>query len=74
MPKWSMPDIVAKGYGFNEIFVQPEKPANSPGDLGYKLNMEDTVRDMVIANEVKYLGFINVARVGEGVKNSVSVE
>jgi hypothetical protein len=74
MPERSVSNIMAQGDGFNEIFIQMQKPADGPGDFRYQLNMQHTMGDMVVLDEVKHLCFIDISRIGPGMKNPVDIQ
>jgi hypothetical protein len=65
VPEWGVTNIMPKGYGLNEILVKPQQTTHSPGYLGDKLNVKGPMGDMIILDEIKHLGFINIARIGE---------
>ena len=66
-------DVVAQGDGLQEVLVQAEKLADGPGDLGQELDVQHPVADMFVADEVKDLGFVDVAGVSPGVEDAVGV-
>jgi hypothetical protein len=74
MPKRGMPEIMAKGDSLDEIFVEPKKAPNSSCNLRDKLDVENSVGNMIILNEIENLGLVNIPGIGQGVEDSVCVE
>jgi hypothetical protein len=74
MAEWRMADIMAQGDCLDEVFVEPEKTADGAGNLGNQLHMQHPVRDVVVGNQVKYLGLVDVAGVGPTVQNPVRIQ
>ena len=66
-------DVVAQGDGLQEVLVQAEKLADGAGDLGQELDVQHPVADLLVADEVKNLGFVDVAGVSPGVEDAVGV-
>jgi hypothetical protein len=66
-------DVVPQGDSLEEILVQTKIPADGPGDLGEELDVQDPVTDMLVFDEVKDLGFVDVAGVGPGMEDAVGV-
>ena len=66
-------DIMAQGDGLQQIFIQAQKLADGPGDLGQELDVQHPVADMFVFDEVKDLGFVDVAGIGLGVEDAVGV-
>ena len=60
MPVWDMTDIVAKGYCFNQIFVESQASPDSPRDLRYNLHVDYPVGDMVVFDKIKDLRLMDV--------------
>ena len=73
VPEGRVADVVAQRDGLQEVLVQPEKLADGPGDLGQKLDVQHPVADLFVADEVKNLGFVDVAGVSPGVEDAVRV-
>ncbi len=69
-----MADIMAKGDGLNEIFVEMEKAADGSGNTGDQLNVQDSVGDVVVGDQAKDLGLIDVTGVGPGVEDAISIQ
>ena len=63
MTERGMANIMSKGYGLNKIFVESKYSPYGPGYLGDQLNVEDTMSDMIILNEIKDLSLINIPRI-----------
>ena len=74
MAEGRVADIMSQGNGLDQIFVEPQKPADGTRDLGDQLHMQHTVGDVVVGNQVKNLSFVNVAGVGPAMQNSVSIQ
>jgi len=68
-----VPDVVPQGDGFEQVLVEAQVAANGPGNLGEKLNVEDPVADMLMLNEIKDLGFVNIAGIGLGMEDTVGI-
>ena len=62
------------GDRFDQILVQGQKPPDRPGDFGNQLNMQDPVGDVVVLYQIKDLGFVDVAGVGQGVQDPVHIQ
>jgi len=73
MPEGGMPDVVAQGDGLDEVFIQPQILADGPADLGKQLHVQHPVADMLMIDEVKNLGLVDVPGVGPGMENAVRV-
>jgi hypothetical protein len=74
MAEWRVADIVAQGDRLDEVFVEPEKTPDGTGNLGNQLHMQHPVGNMVVGNQVKNLGFIDIAGVGPAVQNPVRIQ
>jgi len=74
VPEGAMPYVVSQSYCLDQVFVETQKSSDGPGYLGYELNMEDSVGDMVIIHEVEDLSLVYISCVCEGVENSVRVD
>jgi hypothetical protein len=66
-------DIVPQGDGLQQVLVQTQKLADGPGDLGEELDVQHPVADLFVADEIKNLGFVDIAGVGPGVEDAVGV-
>jgi hypothetical protein len=64
VPEGAVPDIVAQGDGLNKVFVQGKQAAAGSGDLGNELDVQNAVGDVVILNQVKNLGLVDVPGIG----------
>jgi hypothetical protein len=69
-----MANVVSQGNGFRQIFIEPEKAGNGPGDLADQLHMQHAMGDMIILDEIKHLRFVDVSGIGHGMKDSVRIE
>ena len=74
MTERGVADIMTEGYGLDQVFVEPEKTPDGTRYLGYKLHMKYTMGYMVIFDKIKYLGFIDIPGIGQGMQNPVSVK
>jgi hypothetical protein len=74
MTEWRVADIVPQGNGLDKVFVQPQETANGPGNLGDQLHMQDPVGYVVIVDQVKHLGFVNISGIGSGMENPVRIQ
>jgi hypothetical protein len=74
VPEGGVSNIVTKGNGLDEVFIQPEKAANIPSYLGKKLDVQNPVSNVVIVNQVENLGLVNVAGVGQRMEYSVPIQ
>ena len=74
MPEGCMTDVMAQCDGFNEVFIQSQKPADGTGNFRYQLNMENTMGDVVILDQVKNLGFVNIAGICTRVKYYIHIQ
>ena len=73
MAEGRVADIVPQGDGLQQVFVQAQKLADGPGDLGEELDVQHPVADVLVVDEVKDLGLVDVAGVGPGVEDAVGV-
>jgi len=73
MAKGRMADVMAQGNGLDQILVEAQAAANGPADPGDQLDMENPVRDMIIVNQGKDLGLVNIAAVGPGMEDTVTI-
>jgi len=55
MAEWPVPEVVAKGDRFHQVFIEKEGLANGPGDLGYLDRMRQSRSVMVIRRKKKDL-------------------
>jgi hypothetical protein len=67
-------DVMAKGDGLNEVFVEMEKAADGSGNAGDQLHVQDAVGDVVVGDQAEDLGLVDVAGVGPGVEDAVSIQ
>jgi hypothetical protein len=74
MAEGGVTDIVAKGNSLDKIFIEMQEAADSPGYSGYQLNMQNPVGYMIIGDEGKDLGFVDIPGVGTGVEDPVGIE
>jgi hypothetical protein len=74
VPEGCVADVMAEGNGLDEVLVQPEKATNVAGNLGKELDVEHAMGDVIVVDEVEDLGLVDVARIGEGMENSVGVQ
>ncbi len=65
MAEGSMTYVVAKGYGFNQILIKSEKASNGSRNLGYQLDVQNSMCDMIVLYEVEHLGFVDITGVGQ---------
>ena len=73
MAEGRVADIVPQGDGLQQVFVQAQKLADGPGDLGEELHVQHPVADVLVVDQVKDLGLVDVAGVGPGVEDAVGV-
>ena len=66
-------DVVSQRNGLQEILVEAEVTADGAGDFGEKLNVKGPVAYMVVLDEIKDLGFVNIAGIGLGMEDAVGV-
>ena len=64
MTKRCVPQVVTKGNCLNEIFIEPQQTPDGSTDLRDQLHMENAVGNMIVLNEVKYLGLVDVSGIG----------
>jgi hypothetical protein len=74
MPKGGVADVMSQGYGLNQIFIEPQKTADGPGNFRHKLNMKYPMGDMVMFNQIKDLGLVYITGVGQGVEDTVRIQ
>lgn len=67
-------DIMAKGDGFDQIFVEIEKAPYGSGNARNQLNMNNPVGNVIVGDETEDLGFVDISAVGPGVKDTVGIE
>jgi hypothetical protein len=68
-----VPQIVAQGNRLNEVLVQPKETADGSRNPGDQLDMENSVTDVVVIDQGKNLGFVNVATITPGMQYTVSI-
>jgi hypothetical protein len=69
-----MTDVVPQSDRLNQVLVQPEEAAYGSGHFRDQLDMEHPVGDVVVLDQVKDLSFIDVSRVGKGMKDSIRIQ
>ena len=67
-------DVMAKGDGLNEVLVEMEKAADGSGNAGDQLHVQDPVGDVVVGDQAEDPGLVDVAGVGPGVEDAVSIQ
>ena len=73
VPKGRMADVVPQADGFDEIFVEPQIAADGAGDAGDQLDMEHPVGEVIVFDQGKNLGFVDVPGIGLGVEDAVGI-
>jgi hypothetical protein len=76
LPEMSVRDvayIVPERDCFDEILVEPERAADSPGDLRDKLDVDDPMGDVIVVNEIKDLRLVDIPCVRPGVDDPVGI-
>jgi hypothetical protein len=74
VPEWGMADVVSKRDGFDEVLVQAKKSSDGSGNSGNELHMEHPVGDVVVFDEIEYLGFVDVAGIGMGMEDPIDID
>ena len=74
MAKGRVADIVSKRNRFNQILIEIQKPPDGSRNFGNKLYVEDPMRNMIIFDQIKDLGFINVSGIGQGMEYPVHID
>ena len=64
---------MTQGHGLGEVFIQPECPGNSPGDLRDLQGMGQSSSVMIPGGRQKYLGLVFQAAKGLGMNDPVPV-
>ena len=65
--------VMPQRYSLNQVEVQIEKIADSAGNFGYQLHMENPVSDVVVLDKIEHLGLVNITAVGTGIEDAVNV-
>jgi hypothetical protein len=73
MAEGGVTDVVAEGYGFDEILIKAQVSANGTGNLGKELDVENPVANVFVFYEIKDLGFVDIAGIGAGMQDAVGV-
>ena len=73
MPKGGMPDVMAQAGRFDEVFIQTQIPSYGSGHPWDQLDMNDPVGQVVIVDQGKDLGFIDIPGKGKGIQNPVGI-
>ena len=73
MTEGGMTDIVSQRDGFDQILVEMKIAADSPGDSGDELDMQNPMSDMVVSDQAEDLGLVDIAGVGSRVQNAVGI-
>ena len=71
--KGRVSDIMPQGNGLDQILVQPEETANSPADARYHLHVQHPVRYMIVIDQGKDLGRVNIPGKSPGMKDTIEV-
>ena len=74
MSEWRMADIMAQSNCLDQIFIKLQEPANCSCNSGNKLDMKDPVGYVVVIDQAKYLGFVNISDISPGVEDTISVK
>ena len=61
MPERRVTDVMAQGNCLDQIFIQSQKASCCSGDSGDQLHMQHTMCDVVIVDQRKNLGFVDIA-------------
>jgi hypothetical protein len=73
MPKWRMANVVNKRQRLGQIFVQPKRGGNGPGDLRDLNSVGKAAAKMVGGTTGKYLRLPCKAPEGTGLHNALAV-
>ena len=74
MSEWSVADVMPQGDSFDEVFVKSQETADIACDFGKKLDMQNSVGDVVVINQVEDLGFVYVAGIRQRVNDPVRIK
>jgi len=66
-------DIMRQGDRLDQVFIEMEQAADSPGDLGYKLHVQDSMGNVIVLDEIEDLGLVYIAGVGQGMENPIRI-
>lgn len=73
MAEWRVSQVVSKGDGFREVFIQAKHASDGSSGARDKLHMESATRDIVISHEAEDLRFPGIAVVGRHIQDFVYV-
>ena len=73
MSEGRVPQIVAKGNSFREVFVEAQHACDGARGAGDELYVQAPSRDVVVAHETEHLGFARVPVIGRNVEDFVDV-
>jgi hypothetical protein len=74
MSERGVSDVVAEGDRIDKVFIESKQSPNGSGNFGDELNMENPMGDVIVPDEIEYLGLVNIAAIGERVKNPVPIQ
>ena len=74
MPEWRMAYIMAERNGFDQILIKAKETTYCSCHLGNQLNMKHPVCYMIIPDQIKNLGLVNVPCVSHGMKYTVNIQ
>lgn len=73
VPVRDMPDIMTKRNCLDEVLIQAKAAPDSSCNLGNKLDMNDTMGDVIIFHKRKDLSLIDIPGVCPGMDDTISV-
>jgi len=73
MTEGGVADVVSQGDGFEEILVQTEITTDGTSDLGEELDVQNPMTDVLMLDEVKDLGFVDITGISLGMEDAVGV-
>ena len=74
MTERGVPDVVSQGDVLDQVFIEPQQTADGAGDFGDQLYMQHAMGDMVMFDQVKDLGLVDVTGIGLGMQNPVRIQ
>jgi hypothetical protein len=73
VPKRSMPQVMPKTYGLNQVLIKTQCPGNSPSNLRYLQSVRETGSVMISLRAQKDLTFVFEAAERFAVENAVPI-
>jgi len=73
MPVGDVPKVMTQSHCLNKVFVEAQTTTYGAGNFRNILYMENPTGNMIIFEERKDLGFVNVTGIGRGMHNLIGI-